>query len=186
MKPTFVMRSTVCVATLIAMGTTLAAETSAEAGWAAVTRCAQQETERARHDCLDQVLRDAGLLTPELRQRQQQRAFGLSQPAAPPPAAKAPSAPAGEPRASASSEPKPPAPESPPDRVQVQIAAVASSPDGKLAITTSDGAVWRQTETLDNRRLPAVGESMTIRRGALGGYLCTLASKQSWRCARSR
>jgi hypothetical protein len=168
-------------ATLAAAVATPAAETgpSAEAGWAAVTRCAQQDTERARHNCVDQVLRDAGLLTPEVRERQQRRAFGLEQPAAPP-AAKAPPAP------TAKESPATPAPESPPDRVEVQIASVAKSPDGKLIITTTEGAVWRQTESAENYRLPAAGEQMAIRRGSLGGYLCTPSSKLTWRCARSR
>lgn len=188
MKSMREMLCAACVGAALAVAAaTPAAETGsgAEAGWAAVTRCAQQETEPARHDCVDQVLRDAGLLTPELRARQQQRAFGLEQPAAPPPAAKAPVTKA-PPAPAATPSPATPPPESPPDRVEVEIASVARSPDGKLVITTIDGAVWRQTESLTNYRLPAAGERMTIRRGALGGYLCTPSSKLSWRCARDR
>ncbi len=187
------MLCTACVvAVLAAASATPAAETGsgAEAGWTAVTRCAQQETEPARHDCLDEVLRDAGLLTPELRARQQQRAFGLEQPAAPAPVAPSPAAPpptaTAPPAPAARRSPATTAPESPPDRVEIEVASVVKSRDGKLIVTTTDGAVWRQTESLTNYRLPVVGERMTIRRGALGGYLCTPSSKLSWRCARDR
>src|SRR5688572_16559715 len=50
---------------------------NAERGWSSVARCAQEDTERARHACLDGVLREAGLLTNEMRSKQQRRAFGL-------------------------------------------------------------------------------------------------------------
>jgi hypothetical protein len=189
------MREMLCIAgaggVLAAAATAPAAETAtgAEAGWAAVTGCAQQDTERARHDCLDQVLRDAGLLTPELRARQQQRAFGLEQSATPAPAAPQPVAPPTSTAPSAQVAgplPAKPVAESPPDRIEVEVASVITSRDGKLVVTTTDGAVWRQTESLTNYRLPAAGERMTIRRGALGGYLCTPSSKLSWRCARDR
>src|SRR4051812_17811048 len=50
---------------------------SAERGWSSIARCAQEDSERARHTCLDRVLRDAGLLTPEMHAQQQRRAFGL-------------------------------------------------------------------------------------------------------------
>ncbi len=33
---------------------------SAEQGWSSIARCAQEDTERARHTCLDRVLREAG------------------------------------------------------------------------------------------------------------------------------
>jgi hypothetical protein len=195
------IREMLCAASaaaiLAAAAATPAAEggADAEAGWAAVTRCAQQDTERARHDCVDQVLRDAGVLTPELRARQQQRAFGLEQAASPSPVAPAPAAvqPAAQPPvAKASSDPAATQSstkalrESPPDRVEVEVASAVAGRDGKLVITTTDGAVWRQTESITNYRLPAAGERMTIRKGSLGGYLCTPSSKLSWRCARDR
>jgi hypothetical protein len=197
MKSMHGMLCTAGVAAMLAAATALAAEggSDAEAGWAAVTRCAQQDTERARHDCVDQVLRDAGVLTPELRARQQQRAFGLDRatspvPAAPPPAAVQPVAP--PPVATAPTAPAPTrsaakaSPESSPDRVEVEVASAVAGRDGKLVVTTTDGAVWRQTESITNYRLPAAGERMTIRKGSLGGYLCTPSSKLSWRCARDR
>ncbi|MET0282613.1 MAG: hypothetical protein ABW278_16010 [Steroidobacteraceae bacterium] len=167
-------------AALVGTSVTQAAATdpAAEEGWAAVKRCAQQETERAAHDCLDQVLRDAGVLTPAMRERQQQRVFGLSPSATAPAVAKPPPVVADAPV-------KPVAGASP-DRVEVQIAAVSRAADGKLIITTNEGAVWRQAEGLENPRLPGIGEHMSIRKGSLGSYLCTLPSKLSWRCTRSR
>jgi hypothetical protein len=162
-----------------------APDPGAEAGWAAVKRCAQQQTEVEVHGCLTQVLRDAGLITPDIAARQQQRAFGLPQsaPRSPPPRVEAPAS-TVQPAPALETAPLQQVPS--PDRVEVQIAAVSSTGDGRLIITASDGAVWRQAENLQNPQLPGIGERMTIRKGSLGSYLCTLPSKLSWRCTRSR
>jgi hypothetical protein len=187
MKTTQSVTPIVCGAAWLGIAIAVTAaeqDPGAEAGWAAVKRCAQQETERAVHSCLTQVLREAGLLTPEVSARQQQRAFGLPQ-AAPPPPSPTPPAPVKAPTRTTAA-PAVPDPAPPPDRVDVQIAAVTSTGDGRLIITTSDGAVWRQAESLQNPQWPRAGEQMTIRKGTLGSYRCTLPSKLSWRCTRSR
>lgn len=158
-----------------------AATVDPEAGWAAVAGCAQQVTERARHSCVDQVLRDAGLLTPQMSEQQQRRAFGFDNAAPPAAAAPVPPAPAPAPAAPASAR------KADPDRMEAQIAAVATSADGgKLVITTSEGAVWRQTEALKVLPPPQAGDQLNIRKGALGSYLCRIGSSASWRCTRSR
>src|SRR5690242_13545696 len=69
-------------ATLLLMMTTAAPAAtpgamSAEQGWSAISHCAQEDTERARHTCVDRVLQEAGLLTPGMQARQERRAFGL-------------------------------------------------------------------------------------------------------------
>lgn len=180
------------MAAMLATSATMAAsDPGSEAGWAALKRCAQQDGERARHACVDKLMTDTGLLTPQAREQEQQRAFGLPSSAplsapvvAPPP--KVPVAAADAVPKPAIPPPTPPAGPVAPDRVEVQIASVASTHDGKLIITTTDGAVWRQTENLANPRLPEAGQTMIIRKGSLGAYLCTPPSKLSWRCARTR
>jgi len=65
--------------TAVAVPAQTSSTMSAEQGWTSISRCAQEDTERARHTCLDRVLRDAGLLTAEMHARQQRRAFGLDE-----------------------------------------------------------------------------------------------------------
>jgi hypothetical protein len=216
------------MATLLCLTTTaVAAQTSAEPpgtmnaerGWSSIARCAQEDTERARHQCLDGVLREAGLLTNEMRTKQQRRAFGLDDKAASAPATPtttsastaanaSTTAPAekpsiagrlGEtaPSPSPSSPPSRPAIEgsapaaaatsAQPDRIEVELAKVEKAVSGKVLVTTTDGTVWLQTETGEMPLPPVAGDRMSIRKGTMGGYRCSVASTHlTYRCARSR
>lgn len=248
---------TTTAATLLCL--TSAAATAAEApgtmnaeqGWSSITRCAQEDTERARHTCLDRVLREAGLLTEEMHARQQRKAFGLEdKPArattpsrpAPAAAASANAAPSSKAGGSSSAAPSPstaassitaPAPStaasssaalSPstaasssaagsstapaagrasaaqarptasapalpadPDRLEVELTAVAKAANGRLFVTTKEGAVWLQTESVEMPQPPVVGDHMTIRKGSMGGYRCSVTSTHlTYRCVRNR
>jgi hypothetical protein len=245
------------MATLLCLTTAAAsAETpntmDAEQGWSSIKRCAQEDTERGRHTCLDRVLREAGVLTDEMHARQQRRAFGLEDKPvrAPAPSAsgtpatatgsasatpavaassasKAASAPvnvapaaaaSGSAAASAAAMPSAPANAStnasapalasapavasasaapaataknslppPSDRLEVELARVDKAANGRLFVTTTEGAVWLQNETVDMPQPPMAGDRMTIRKGPLGGYRCTVASTQlTYRCIRNR
>ena len=160
-----------------------AAPMSAEQGWSAVARCAKEDSVRARHDCVDRLMREAGLLTDEIQARQQRRAFGMEgQPPAPsrPPAPAPVAAPAAQP------PPVPAAPENP-DRLEAAISSVQIAADGRLSVTTADGAVWRQTESVDMPQPPRAGDRMIIRKGAMSGYRCSIRSSNLlYRCERTR
>lgn len=171
----------------------------ADEGWAEVARCARADSESARHTCLDRLLRDAGLLTAEMSAQQQRRSFGLEERAAvapPPPPAPAAAAPAAaSPAPAVTAAPKPatrpavPAPTATvdADRLEVEIASVQKAADGRLAIETKDGALWRQTESVEMPQPPMAGNRMSIRKGALNGYRCSVPSTRlTFRCARSR
>lgn len=163
-----------------AAATPAAAAASAEAGWNAVTGCARQISDQARHACLDQVLRDAGLLASSTAR-----------------ATVAPTAPVNEPQTSvpqAAPQPPPapvaatpPAPTTPvpatPDRMETQVASVSTSALGRITITARDGTVWRQTESLRLPRPPMAGDVIQVRKGALGSYICAVGSNPSYRCA---
>src|SRR4051794_5516680 len=91
------------VLTLASVPLRAASSMSAEQGWTAVTQCAADPSERARHACVDEVLRRAGLLTPQAEAKQRRQQFGLDEntartaPPAPAPAAKAsPAAPSDD------------------------------------------------------------------------------------------
>jgi hypothetical protein len=64
---------------------------------------------------------------------------------------------------------------------------VEKAVDGKIFVTTTDGAVWLQNETVDMPQPPVAGDRMSIRRGSLGGYRCSVASTHlTYRCVRNR
>ena len=199
---------------------------SADQGWTSIKRCAQEDTERARHSCLDRVLREAGVLTDEMHAKQQRRAFGLEDkpartlspaataasgaattsaatatPSAPTAEAlnrraaeKAPAAtatqttsPASPASAAAAASPASAANPAQPDRLDVDLASVGKATNGRLFVTTTDGAVWLQTESVEMPLPPVAGDRMSIRKGSLGGYRCTIASTHlTYRCARNR
>jgi len=159
----------------------------AAGNWEAVVQCAGQSGAAARHACIDQVLRDRGVLDRERELSDARQAFGQERRAAPvvvpapaptpiPPPSAAPVAPA-----SASAPP----PSAPPElkALQTQVAAVKLGADRMLTITTTEGAVWRQTQTIDMRLPPVKGDTIEIEESALGGHRCKFGSK-IFRCRR--
>jgi hypothetical protein len=69
----------------------------------------------------------------------------------------------------------------------VTIASLQRTADGRVVVTTSEGAVWRQTESVDMPQPPVVGDAMTIRKGAMSGYRCSIRrSNLLYRCERMR
>jgi hypothetical protein len=129
-----------------------------------MTKCAAIADDVGRHRCSDEVLRGAGLLAPH---------FGLeTSPAhAPQPAAQA-----AAPEAKRRSD----------DQVEVTLATVSPGADGKLVLTTTDGAVWRQVESNAVRPTPAQGQIMTIERTSFGGFMCKAGKWVAFRCYRAR
>jgi len=153
-------------------------------GWSAISQCASNPTERARHACVDDVLRKAGLLTPQAEAKERRRQFGLDENAAraaPPVAApKPPPSPAPAPASAA------PPKNDDSGRVEVEVARAAVATDGKVVVTTTDGAQWKQTDSDTLPRLPAAGDRVKIRRASLGSYLCELPTHHTFRCVRTK
>ncbi len=148
-------------------------ESAAEAGWAKMTQCAAIADDKARHACTDEALRDAGLL--EAKATVKRKAFGLQKPA---PIAASPAAEAVA--ASPSSK------KNDTEEVEVTLAKVEQGGDGKLVLTTSDGAVWHQVESGVVRQTPKQGETMKIEMRSLGGFMCQPSKYVSFRCYRSK
>lgn len=153
----------------------------AAANWEAVVQCASHSGAAARHACIDQLLRDRGVLDRERELSDARQSFGQERRAVPAPApAPAPAvATAARPPASA------PPPAAPPElkALQTQVAAVRTGADRMLTITTAEGAVWRQTQTIDMRIPPVKGDTIEIEESALGGHRCKFGSK-IFRCRR--
>ena len=145
----------------------------AEAGWAAITKCAALADDEARHTCSDEVLRKAGLLpTAQAKASEQRKKFGLERPAV-----RETSAPVTSGAASVKSED---------DLLHVTLTHVAKGGDGKLALTTSEGAVWRQIESATLYPMPVEGQAMAIEKTRLGGFMCKPSPHVTFRCLRAR
>lgn len=137
------------------------AGTSPESRWNAIVACADRPDERQRHACVDDVLRRAGVLTEAHEERDQRQRFGSTAVPSPPKRAE-------------------------PDSIELVIASVSEGRDGRLVLTTRDGAVWRQTESRVFAQTPAAGHTLTVHKGAIGNFLCEVNGRSPFRCARSR
>ena len=64
-----------------------------------------------------------------------------------------------------------------------KIARAAPGPSGKWFFVLDDGARWAQTE-LTRMRSPKVGDSIRIRKTALGGYMANINDRPAFRIKR--
>ena len=137
--------------------------------WSDVVACAKRSAdERARHDCVDDVLRGAGVLGEEQQRREQRLRFGRNG-AVESRVADAPASAAAE-----------------PDMLEMTLSAVTEARDGKLVVTTQEGAVWRQTDDKIITPTPAAGQAIVVRKATLGSFFCQVNGRAGFRCARSR
>lgn len=72
-----------------------------------------------------------------------------------------------------------------PKRAEVTVAATGKTSNGKLLFTTSEGAVWFQTDG-DPVRAPRAGTKVTITKSPLGGHWCDLDRWTSVKCQQSK
>jgi hypothetical protein len=199
-------RRAVTLACLAAVSAAHAADSSSvQARWDAIARCAPLVDDGARHACLDDVLRQAGLMPDAARAAASRQRFGLPAPTVPVPAA-APSvttAAVAAPRVAAPPVAAAPvtaptvaapavaaaAPAAKPSRedlIQVTLAGVNRGGDGALVLNTTEGAVWRQIEPADLHPEPVAGDTLTIKHTLFGGYMCQSRKWIVFRCVRTR
>jgi hypothetical protein len=180
--------SALCIVTIAHAQT----PSAAEAGWAKMTRCAAIGEDKARHVCTDEALREAGLLTEETKAAAKRKAFGLQKPSDPLAAAAAPvarsptNAPTAATSAPAASAPAAAEKKAEPEHLEVTLAKVEQGGDGKLVLTTADGAVWHQVESGAIPQIPKPGATMKIEARSLGGFMCEPGKYVSFRCYRSK
>ncbi len=186
-------------------------KSSAEDEWAAIVQCAAIKNVEARHQCTDAVMLGAGLLGDEATDQRAQLGPSKSAPAAeavapapatvavPAPVAAAAPSPIAAPAASAAASAKSAAPSpasakapafgaaadmSEPKRVDVTLAHVEVAKDGRLTLTTSEGAVWRELEKDPINPTPHEGDAMIIEKTIFGGYFCRMGKHVTFRCVR--
>jgi hypothetical protein len=184
---------------ILAMGTLTAVGMAAPASAAmdvadAMSLCSRITKADARIECYDQVSRDvaAGLF-----QRggttapQAQAPLATSQPNwAAPPTAILPSqqqrGQAGAPPASGfgSEAMRNSSGNAGPDSIKTEVASSTDNGLQQWRFRLADGAIWQMTERVSLFRPPAPHEVVTIKKGALGGFLMDVGSQASVRVRR--
>jgi hypothetical protein len=66
------------------------------------------------------------------------------------------------------------------------LASVESSPLGRLVLTSTDGAVWEQTDSDPLNSRPHPGDTVRISKEMFGGYMCHVTRWEAVRCQRDR
>jgi len=169
-----------------------------DAAWSAITLCAGIAKDSDRHVCLDDALRNAGLMpahspaTPVPAEGTAPAAGAVAPAAvagAAAPAAQAPDsvspAQSKESRADFGLQPKTFREPAVARTLQVTIRQVDQA-DGKLLLTTTEGAIWKQVESTNVWPVPTEGQTMTIERGSFGGFFCEPSKYVSFRCFRAK
>ncbi len=179
----------------------------ADAGWSAIKQCAGIAKDGARLACVDDVLRKAGLMPAHSAAPAAKSSTAATSPAGTAVAAAGTAAPAAVKTPASGSSPQPKDsrtdfglqpktfPEPPPKSAQaaaqerrqkVTLSRVDQAGDGKLLLTTTDGAIWKQLESAPIRPLPVGGQRMTIEKATFGGFLCEPNKYVSFRCFRAQ
>ncbi|WP_133162108.1 hypothetical protein [Hyphococcus luteus] len=146
----------------------------AEALWEAMARCAGLEDASSRHACADAALISAGILTTAELSVQRKQEFGLEEP---------------EKKAKAAAPDEAPAITAAeivedPDEISVVLAQVDLSRTKRVTVTTAEGAVWKQVGGDAIRPAPEPGQTMVIKKAALGGFKCKIGKWSIFRCKR--
>ena len=162
-------------------GTMIAGAAAAQGGapdagfGAEMAACGALANDAARHSCTDAALRKAGLMAPpQARAAERRRTFGLQVPSVH--LARGPKAARTEAPVADGEEAS--------DTITVTLDKVSLRGDGRLVVTTTEGAVWSQLEMEPVRPTPARGQSMTIERTIPSGFMCQSGRWTAFRCSR--
>jgi hypothetical protein len=70
------------------------------------------------------------------------------------------------------------------DHLNLNIASVHHSSEGKWVFVATDGAVWRQTDSEELAEDPHSGSKLFVHGGALGSFFCKVDGQPQVRCER--
>ncbi len=70
-----------------------------------------------------------------------------------------------------------------PESITGTVAAVGRRPDGELSVTLENGQVWTQV-TVDQRARVTAGDTVTIKKAALGSHLLVTQGRYATRVRR--
>lgn len=71
------------------------------------------------------------------------------------------------------------------DTLQAVVKTARTDAQGGLVVTLEDGAVWRQIDDRTLGKVPKPGETVEIRKAAMGSYLMKIGSQPAIRVRRS-
>ena len=144
--------------------------------WAAIEQCGSIRNADRRHECMDGVLQQAGVLSGQQVAQEAREEFGKEDRPAPRSAA----APAQAAVTSAA-----PARPAELDEVVTTVAAVRNAGYHRVRVTTSDGSVWDQTQAETFTAEPKPGDRFAVERASMGSFLCKFGRSSSYRCERA-
>lgn len=164
-----------------AFGLAASAQNSPPA-WDTLVRCAQTPDEAERLACYDAAMRAAGFApNPAAVTAERRKSFGLSMPKMN--VFKHNKKEEGARIAGAQQAPV----EENPNEIEVTVDQIAiTQPADKIVIFTTDGQIWRQTDNTQVNSYPKEGDTVSIHKGPLGGYLCDVNKYQAVRCSRAK
>jgi hypothetical protein len=150
--------------------------------WDTLVRCAQTPDESARLACYDAAMRAAGYApNPAAVAAEHRKTFGLAMPKVN--VFKHKKQEEGAQAAGAQAAPE----EENPNRIETTVDQIAiTQPAGKIVIFTTDGQIWRQTDTTQINSYPKEGDKLVVHRGVLGDYMCDVNKYQSVHCVRAK
>jgi hypothetical protein len=160
-----------CAMAPLAGAASAASISSAQEGWNAITACARTPDDEARRDCMDGVLRRAGLLNLRPGDAVATNRDEARPAPPPPPSASRPTL-LGVPLPSAGDDSTGP----------LTVAKSQIDYDGKVLITTSDGQRWRAQDVGAPR--PKAGQAIAISSSVMNSYECRLSKWESFLCVK--
>jgi len=140
----------------------------AERNWSRVSQCGAIADDERRLDCMDDVLRAAGVM--------RGGTSGATPPQAARPGDTVPAARSGP--ASRTSEPATTHTES----LATTIASVQTIGYQRLLVTTAEGSVWEQTQAETFRTPAKAGDAFSVEPAAMGSFRCRFNQSSRYRC----
>jgi hypothetical protein len=68
----------------------------------------------------------------------------------------------------------------------ITIASIEDTPMGRMLLTSTDGAVWEQTDSDPLNNPPRVGDTVEVSKSMFSGYMCHMSHWQAVRCQRDK
>jgi hypothetical protein len=155
---------------------------AAERNWAAISECGAITDSGRRLQCMDDVLRQAGVLgSGAIADRQRPPEQGRDDQAAPAMAAAQPAARRAQSAAAQPSRASQPA-LGDDGQMTTSIASIRTIGYQRLLVTTAEGSVWEQTEEKPFLTVPKAGDAFSVQSALFGSYRCRFNESSRYRC----
>ena len=181
MRAKFVAGVGVCALVVPAIAWAQTNGGNAERNWAAIEQCAAIGNAARRHECIDGVLQQAGILSSQQVAQEVREEFGKEDRPAPRPVP----APVVAARAQPAQPGAAPARAADLDELVTTVAATRAIGYKRVRVTTADGSVWDQTQAESFSAEPKQGDRFSVERAAMDSFLCQFGRSSRYRCERT-